>query len=82
MMRGFDKVNIPKGDDYSQRIAQGIESANNFAYVMAPRCMTSPYCLLELEYARILGKRVIPLAQMVIFETAPKPLSEGDKKVL
>ncbi|HDN27621.1 MAG TPA: TIR domain-containing protein [Thioploca sp.] len=38
----FDKVNIPDGDDYAQRINHGIESAHNFVYIMAPRCMTSP----------------------------------------
>jgi len=78
----FDKVNIPDGDDYAERISHGIESAHNFVYVMAPRCMTSPYCLLELEYARLLGKRVIPINQMVIFETPPQELSEGDKQVM
>ena len=44
--------------------------------------MTSPYCLIELEYARILGKRVIPINQMVIFNTESQELSDGDKKVL
>ncbi|MDM8558104.1 TIR domain-containing protein, partial [Candidatus Parabeggiatoa sp. HSG14] len=78
----FDKVNIPDGDDYQQRINHGIESAHNFICVMAPRCMTSPYCLVELEYARLLGKRVIPINQMVIFDTPYQELSEGDKQVL
>jgi len=78
----FDKVNIPDGDDYQQRINHGIESADNFICVMAPRCLTSPYCLIELEYARLLGKRIIPINQMVIFNTAEKKLSEGDKQVL
>lgn len=78
----FDKVNIPDGDDYAQRISHGIESAHNFAYVMAPRCMTSPYCLVELEYAKILGKRIIPLAQIVIFDTVAKELAPADKQVL
>ncbi len=78
----FDKVNIPDGDDYAQRINHGIESADNFVYVMAPRCLTSPYCLMELEYARLLGKRVIPINHMVIFQTPPQALSEGDKQGL
>ncbi|RKZ43986.1 MAG: hypothetical protein DRR00_28920, partial [Candidatus Parabeggiatoa sp. nov. 3] len=78
----FDKVNIPDGDDYAQRINHGIESAHNFVYVMAPRCLTSPYCLLELEYARLLGKRVIPINQMVIFDTPEQVLSAGDQQVL
>ncbi|NJO15475.1 MAG: toll/interleukin-1 receptor domain-containing protein [Thioploca sp.] len=63
----FDKVNIPDGDDYAERIRHGIETAHNFVYVMAPRSLTSPYCLTELEYARWLGKRVIPLDHLVIF---------------
>jgi Leucine-rich repeat (LRR) protein len=49
---------------------------------MAPRCMTSPYCLMELEYARILGKSVVPLAQIVIHDTPAQELSEADKLVL
>jgi TIR domain len=49
----FDKVNIPDGEDYAERINHGIETAPNFAYVMAPRSLTSPYCLTELEYARV-----------------------------
>ncbi|MFK5969491.1 MAG: TIR domain-containing protein [Candidatus Marithrix sp.] len=78
----FDKVNIPDGDDYAQRINYGIESAHNFVYVMAPRCMTSPYCLIELEYARLLGKKIIPINQMVLFETSSQELSDSDKQVL
>ncbi len=78
----FDKVNIPDGDDYQQRINHGIESAHNFVCIMAPRCMTSPYCLIELEYARLLGKRVIPINQMVIFNTPEQALSAGDQQVL
>ncbi|MEK7992084.1 MAG: TIR domain-containing protein [Thiotrichaceae bacterium] len=78
----FDKVNIPDGDDYAARINHGIETAHNFVYIMAPRCMTSPYCLIELEYARILGKRVIPINQMVIFATDSFELSDGDKGVM
>jgi WD40 repeat protein len=78
----FDKANIPDGDDYAQRINHGIESAHNFVYVMAPRCMTSPYCLIELEYARLLGKRLIPINHKVIFQTPSQELSDGDKKVM
>ncbi len=78
----FDKVNIPDGEDYSIRIRHGIESAHNFLFVMAPRALCSPYCLIELEYARLLGKRIIPVNQMVIFQTENKPLSEGDCQVL
>jgi len=78
----FDKVNIPDGDDYVQRINHGIESAHNFAYVMAPRCLTSPNCLIELEYARVLGKRIIPISQMMSTYTASQELLDAEKQML
>ncbi len=78
----FDKVNIPDGEDYAARINHGIESAHNFVYVMAPRSLCSPYCLIELEYARVLGKRVIPINQMVIFSADEGELSVADQQVL
>jgi len=78
----FDKVNIPDGEDYAARINHGIESAHNFVYIMAPRALCSPYCLIELEYARYLGKRVIPINQMGIFQTDERPLSAGEQTVL
>jgi hypothetical protein len=77
----FDKANIPDGDDYAQRINHGIESAHNFVYVMAPRYLTSPYCLIELEYARLLGKRVIPINQMSV-KIDSQPLSDKDQQTL
>lgn len=60
----------------------GIESAHNFILILAPRCLTSPYCLIELEYARKLGKRVIPVDQNVIFDTKDAPLSCQERSVL
>ncbi len=56
----FDKVNIPDGEDYAQRISHGIESAHNFIYVMAPRSMTSPYCLIRFGSIR----RALPRARI------------------
>lgn len=78
----FDKVNIPDGEDYSARIKHGIESAHNFVYVMAARALSSPYCLIEIEYARFLGKRLIPINQAVIFAVEAHTLSEADQEVL
>ncbi|PIY12593.1 MAG: hypothetical protein COZ18_01705 [Flexibacter sp. CG_4_10_14_3_um_filter_32_15] len=78
----FDKVNIPDGDDYSKRISHGIESAHNFILILAPRCLTSAYCLIELEYARKLGKRIIPVDQNVIFDVKDSPLSYQERSVL
>ena len=78
----FDKANIPDGEDYAARISYGIEYSHNFVYVMAARALSSPYCLIEIEYARFLGKRVIPINQAVIFQIKDYPLSEADQQVL
>jgi Leucine-rich repeat (LRR) protein len=78
----FDKVNIPDGEDYALRISNGIETAHNFVFVIAPRSMESVYCLVELEYARILGKRVIPIAQYSWVSGTDKPIAEADKAMM
>ncbi|RKZ53647.1 MAG: hypothetical protein DRR16_01630 [Candidatus Parabeggiatoa sp. nov. 3] len=44
--------------------------------------MTSPYCLLELEYACLLGKRVIPINQRVIYNTVSQPLSDSNQQMM
>ncbi len=78
----FDKVNIPDGEDYALRISNGIETAHNFIFVIAPRSMESVYCLVELEYARILGKRVIPIAQYSWVSGTDRPVAEADKAMM
>ena len=78
----FDKINIPYSENYAECINNGIESAHNFIYIMAARALCSPYCLMELEYARLLGKRVIPINHQVIFKANDVALSASDKKVL
>ncbi|MDW7690408.1 TIR domain-containing protein [Flammeovirgaceae bacterium SG7u.111] len=65
----FDKVNIPSGDDFQERINAGIRDAQNFLFVMSPTSITSPYCLAELEYAAKSGKRIFPLLHIEETET-------------
>ncbi|GAA4843845.1 TIR domain-containing protein [Algivirga pacifica] len=57
----FDKVNIPHGEDYQFRIDQGICFADNFLFIIAPHALRSTYCLLELQKAISLGKRIFPI---------------------
>jgi formylglycine-generating enzyme required for sulfatase activity len=64
----FDKVNIPHGQDYQQRIYQGIESAHNFIFIISPSSVNSPYCRLEIDHAVRCGKRIIPLLHINLSE--------------
>ena len=57
----FDKVNIPHGDDYQQRINNGIENAQNFVFIISSYSLRSKYCLFEIAHAIKCGKRIIPV---------------------
>lgn len=57
----FDHVNIPKGDDFQQRIDNGIEMAHNFVFIIAPHAVASAFCRKEIEHAITFGKRIIPI---------------------
>ena len=62
----FDKVNIPDGDDYAQRINQGIESAHNFVYVMDANT--------ELSYERL-------LTASLVFAKRLQPAMQGQQNI-
>ena len=57
----FDFDDIPLGVDYQNQIDDGIETADNFLFVIAPHSINSPYCRLEVELALKRNKRIIPL---------------------
>ncbi|MDW7691241.1 TIR domain-containing protein [Flammeovirgaceae bacterium SG7u.111] len=65
----FDKVNIPSGDFWEDRIKAGIRNAQNFIFVVSPGSMASPHCHAEIEYALQLGKRVFPIIHCELDET-------------
>ncbi|MEO1297677.1 MAG: TIR domain-containing protein, partial [Cyanobacteria bacterium J06636_16] len=57
----FDQESIASGTDFQQEIYRGIESCDNFLFVLSPRAVQSTYCADEVEYAVRLNKRLIPL---------------------
>ena len=57
----FDFEDIPLGVDFQKQIADGIEKADNFIFVISPHAVNSPYCLIEIELALKWNKRIIPL---------------------
>ncbi len=57
----FDKVNIPTSEQWRISIEDGIRSAKNFIFVMAPHSVASKNCLEEIELAIKYGKRIIPI---------------------
>ncbi|WP_338791806.1 TIR domain-containing protein [Bernardetia sp. MNP-M8] len=57
----FDQNNIPLGVDFQHQIDEGIETAHNFIFVIAPHAVKSPYCRKEIDLALKRGKRIIPI---------------------
>ncbi len=57
----FDQENIGSEADLEQEIYRGIESADNFLFILSPRSINSPSCIDEVEYAAKLSKRFITI---------------------
>ncbi|MBD2498773.1 TIR domain-containing protein [Nostoc sp. FACHB-280] len=55
----FDQESIASGTDFEQEIYKGIESANNFLFIISPDSINSPDCQNQLEYAVSLHKRIV-----------------------
>lgn len=72
----FDQESIPSGSHYQEEIHQGIQSADNFLFVISPRSIHSPYCDDEVDYANVLGKRILTvLYQPVEVTEVPQRLA-------
>ena len=54
-------TDIRSGEDFQQAIHRGIERADNLVYLLSPAAIASEFCQQELDYARSLNKRVIPV---------------------
>jgi len=57
----FDQESIAVGEDFEKEIKKGIESCDNFVFIMSPYSINSPYCVDEVEYAASLNKRFITI---------------------
>jgi WD40 repeat protein len=57
----FDQESIASGSDFAREIEQGIQSSDNFLFILSPQSVNSPYCAMEVEYAANLNKRFVTL---------------------
>jgi WD40 repeat protein len=61
----FDQEDIPLGVDFQEQIYEGIETADNFIFIIAPHSVKSEYCLKEILHAIKFNKRIIPLLHVM-----------------
>lgn len=47
--------------EWWRAICEGIEQSDNFVFILSPDSLTSVICNLEIEYARLHHKRIIPI---------------------
>ncbi|MBD2200367.1 MULTISPECIES: TIR domain-containing protein [Calothrix] len=74
----FDQESIASGSDFQQEIYRGIETSNNFLFIISPNSINSPYCADEVEYAMQLNKRIVTV---LCREVEPSKLHPGLAKV-
>ncbi len=56
-----DTSDIKTGSDFKAVIKEGIEETDTILYLISTQSVNSEYCLMELEYAKSLNKRIIPI---------------------
>jgi WD40 repeat protein len=66
----FDQNDIPLGVDFQHQIDHGITKAHNFIFIIAPHSVNSPYCHKEIELARQLNKRIVPILHVETIDRA------------
>lgn len=57
----FDQENIDAAIDFKEEIDKGIDSSDNFIFVLSPDAMRSRHSIGEMVYAQKQGKRIIPV---------------------
>jgi len=57
----FDQESIATGVNFQQEILHGIETCDNFVFIISPKSINSPYCADEVEHAFMLNKRFITI---------------------
>jgi WD40 repeat protein len=62
----FDQESIASGYDFQQEIYRGIESSDNFLFIISPKSVNSPYCADEVEYAQKLNKRFVTVLHKAV----------------
>jgi WD40 repeat protein len=62
----FDQESIASGSDFAREIEQGIQSSDNFLFILSPQSVNSPYCAMEVEYAANLNKRFVTLLHRAV----------------
>ncbi|HEX4034404.1 MAG TPA: TIR domain-containing protein [Solirubrobacteraceae bacterium] len=62
----LDTEGIADADVFPQAIRTAIEGSDAFLFVITPASVASRYCESEVDYARQLGKRIVPILREAV----------------
>ncbi len=74
----FDQESISTGVDFEKEIFKGIDSADNFVFVLSPDAVASEYCEREVNYAADNCKRFITVLHRA---TEPTTMPNALRKI-
>ncbi len=58
------------GAVFPEALRRAIEESDAFLFVIAPASVESPYCEQQIEHARMLGKRILPVLRTKVPDDA------------
>ena len=71
----LDLHDIAAGEDWQERLAGLIQSADTMVYAISPQAVRSKVCAWEVDKAISLGKRLIPIVALPVNDAdVPEPL--------
>ena len=62
----LDTDGIADGEVFPEAIKRAIEQSNTFLFVITPNAVNSAYCENEVEYARQMHKRILPVLREAV----------------
>jgi TPR repeat protein len=69
----IDRQGIPGGEEWKRRLGNLISEADTVVFVLSPTSALSPTCDWEVEEARRLGKRILPVICRPLEGASPPP---------
>jgi WD40 repeat protein len=69
----LDTEGIADSEVFPEAIRRAIEGSDAFVFVISPSSVASPYCENEVDHARALGKRIVPVLRHRVEDGALPP---------
>jgi hypothetical protein len=69
----IDREDIHEGEDWQKRLGALIAQADTVVFILSRRSAVSPICQWEVDQARALSKRIVPVQAEALAGVAPPP---------